>query len=140
MLSRKQIKYIQYLVSMFDSKTVPETIDVLAPDGSEIRILCQTKKASMVHCTLPPKTISKAIYHKTVDEIWYIVEGKGRLWRKYDEMESEIELFPNICVTLPQGTHFQFSNPFNESLEIIITTIPPWPGDEEAVFVKGNWG
>ena len=53
--------------------------DVLAPDGSEIRLLPQTTGGSMVHCTLPPGAVSLAVTHRTVDELWYVLSGEGEL-------------------------------------------------------------
>ena len=44
--------------------------DVLAPDGSEIRLLVATKQCSMAHGTLPPGHVSLAIVHRTVEEVW----------------------------------------------------------------------
>ena len=54
-----------------------ELHDVLAPDGSQIRFLPQVKGGSMVHCTLPPGTVSLAVTHRTVDELWYVLAGEG---------------------------------------------------------------
>lgn len=124
---------------MFETKELSDKMDVLAPDGSEIRLLCQTEKASMVHCTLPAGKTTRAIYHRSVDEIWFVISGKGKIWREMNQIESEVELKSGICVTIPQGTRFQFNNSNNEPLKFIITTIPPWPGNEEAIFTEDYW-
>ncbi len=59
--------------------------DATAPDGSEIRFLIDdrhaARKASLVEVTLPPGQVSKPVYHRTVEEIWYILEGTGHVWR-----------------------------------------------------------
>ena len=34
---------------------------------------------------------------------------------------------------------FQFRNPNHDPLKFIITTIPPWPGEEEAIFTEDYW-
>ena len=44
-----------------------------------------------------------------------------------------------VCLTIPPGTSFQFRNTGWEPLCFIITTMPPWPGPEEAVRVTDHW-
>ena len=45
----------------------------------------------------------------------------------------------NVSVTIPLGTHFQFRAVGVEPLMIVGVTMPPWPGDGEAVVVPGTW-
>ena len=111
----------------------------LAPDGSEIRPLVKLKGGSYVHCTLQSKRTSFPVSHRTVDEMWYFIGGKGKVWRKLGEHEEEVEVGPGFCITIPQGTHFQFQNTGSEPLRFLIVTMPPWPGNHEAVRVKGRW-
>jgi hypothetical protein len=51
----------------FATRRLGEAYDVLAPDGSEIRLLVSTAGCSMAHGTLPPGQVSKAIVHRTVE-------------------------------------------------------------------------
>ena len=67
-----------------DCKRLAADYDVLAPDGSEIRLLAQTGRGSMVHCTLPPGQVSVAVAHRTVEEVWYCLEGAGQVWRRLE--------------------------------------------------------
>src|SRR5262245_33571130 len=53
--------------------------DYLAPDVSEIRLLVAGNTGSLCHCTLPERGISSAVYHKTVEEIWYCISGQGEV-------------------------------------------------------------
>jgi hypothetical protein len=55
---------------LLDSNSVPSSFDLLAPDGSEVRLLVSTTRGSMVHCTLPPGGVSKAVTHRAVEEVW----------------------------------------------------------------------
>ncbi|MFN0191018.1 MAG: cupin domain-containing protein [Aestuariivirga sp.] len=118
---------------------LPETYDVLAPDGSEVRILASAKAGSMAHFQLPPGAISKPVAHRTVEELWYIVEGKGRMWRKHESSESIVELKAGTSISIPIGTSFQFRNDGGTSLAAVGVTMPPWPGMDEAYAVKGKW-
>ena len=47
---------------------------------------------------------------------------------------------PGVCLTIPLGTHFQFRSTGTEVLALVGVTIPPWPGDGEAIVVTGKWG
>lgn len=123
----------------FETRYLPTKYDVIAPDGSEIRFLLTMKGGSMVHCTLPPYKTSLAVRHKTVDEVWYFIEGRGEVWRKLRDQEEIVEVKRGVCITIPTGTHFQFRNTGNEPLRFVITTMPPWPGDHEAVRVQNYW-
>ena len=123
----------------FASAAPPARHDVLAPDGSEIRLLPQVAGGSMVHCTLPPGAASLAVTHRTVEELWYVLAGAGELWRRQGEREEVVALHPHTAHSIPLGTHFQFRNPGPEPLSFVIVTMPPWPGMDEAVRVPDHW-
>jgi mannose-6-phosphate isomerase-like protein (cupin superfamily) len=126
-------------MATFETMRVPERHDVLAPDGSEIRLLPRLSGGSMVHCTLPVGGVSLAVTHRTVEEVWYVVEGEGQVWRRQGQRQETIEVGPGVSLTIPLGTHFQFRNTGTESLCIIIVTMPPWPGADEAIRVQDHW-
>jgi mannose-6-phosphate isomerase-like protein (cupin superfamily) len=124
---------------MFDTKHLPLEADGLAPDQSEVRLLLEIRAAGMAHFSLPPGKISTAVTHRTVEELWYILAGHGRMWRLQGDQEEIVTLEPDLCLSVPLGTHFQFRNDGEDELEIIIATIPTWPGPSEAVEVSGRW-
>jgi Mannose-6-phosphate isomerase len=118
---------------------VPDERDVQAPDGSDIRLLLSVKGGGMCHCTLLPQQVSSAGMHKSVEEIWYCLEGRGQVWRKAGDHESEVELYAGVCVTIPQHSQFQFRNTGSVPLRILIVTMPPWPGEQEWMRVVDHW-
>jgi len=124
---------------MFETKSLPGKPDVTAPDGSDVRILLSLKGGSMSHFELGPGKVSRAIQHKTVDEIWYFLDGQGEMWRKLDDNEEITHVEAGVCITIPVGTKFQFRSFGNGSLKAVAITMPPWPGEDEAIFVKGKW-
>src|SRR5262245_32644925 len=63
-----------------DTKRLPARPDVVAPDGSDVRILLQTSRGSMAHFELAPGRTSKAVRHRTVEEIWFVLAGRGEMW------------------------------------------------------------
>jgi len=113
--------------------------DVIAPDGSEVRILAATTRGSMAQFTLPPGAVSKAVAHRSVEEVWLVTHGTGRMWRKLPDLEVTVDLRPGISVAIPVGAHFQFRNDGDEPLHCVGVTMPPWPGMDEAYEVAGVW-
>ena len=109
----------------FETKRISIPPDAIAPDGSEVRVLCQLSRGGLAVFMLPPKAVSKAVAHHTVEEVWYVISGHGRMWRKLGEHEAIIELSPGVSVTIPTGTHFQFRCDGLEPLSSIGATIPP---------------
>lgn len=124
---------------MFQTKTLPVKANDIAPDTSDVRILLDLESGGLAHFELGPGKISKATCHKTVGEIWYILNGRGQMWRKYNEREEVVDLNPGVSLTIPVGTHFQFRSYGFEPLSAIGVTIPRWPGKDEAYFVDGRW-
>lgn len=125
---------------VFVTKQLSADYDYLAPDGSEIRLLPTVGGGGLAHCTLPPGKVSKAVVHRTVEEIWYCLSGEGQIWRKLGDLETVVDLRAGTSVTIPTGMRFQFRTTGGEPLCILIATMPPWPGKEEAVPVDGRWG
>jgi mannose-6-phosphate isomerase-like protein (cupin superfamily) len=126
-------------VPRFGQKRLGDSPDAIAPDGSEVRILAVLGRGSMAHFRLPPGGVSRAIRHASVEEVWFFVGGRGRMWRKDETGESTIEVHPGLSLDIPVGTHFQFRADGDEPLEAVGVTMPPWPGPDEAVFVEGAW-
>ena len=127
--------------------------DAIAPDGSEVRVLCNTSRGSLAHFTLPPHAVSKAMAHRTVEEahrtveeahrtveeVWYFVSGHGQMWRRLHDREEVEEVEFGVSITIPVGTYLQFRSLSHEPLAAVGTTMPPWPGDGEAFAVDGIW-
>lgn len=130
--------------TFFEPKKLKTDYDYLAPDASEIRLL-QTKRnaknGDLAHCKLPIHNTSIAVKHKTVEEIWYFSSGIGEMWLKENNgVEHVFKVEKGMALTIPIGASFQFRNTSEiESLEVLITTMPPWPGQDDAIKVQGKW-
>jgi mannose-6-phosphate isomerase-like protein (cupin superfamily) len=123
----------------FATKRVSTEPDAIAPDGAEVRILCATERGSKAIFTLLPGMVSRAVAHRSVEEIWYVTAGIGRMWRQFGGDEEICELAMGLSLTIPVGTHFQFRCDGEMPLEIVAVTMPPWPGAGEAYPVAGKW-
>src|SRR5687768_16943435 len=104
------------LPDSFDTRRLADKHHAIAPDGSEVRVLCHATAGSMAHFTLPPRAVSKAMAHRTVEEIWYFLSGHGRMWRRLGAHEAEVEVRAGSSITIPVGTHFQFRCDSDEPL------------------------
>ncbi len=122
------------------TRTLPEAYDVLAADGSEVRILLSLAGGGMAHFLLRPGQVSRAVRHRTVEEIWYILSGAGEMWRSAGGEQQIVALSPGMCLTIPLGTAFQFRCNGRERLAAVAVTMPPWPGDDEAEMVRRRLG
>ena len=123
----------------FETKKIGAAPDAVAPDGSEVRLLGSLARGSMAAFRLRPGAVSRAVAHRTVEEIWCFTGGRGRVWRKLGDREEIVEAAPGLSITIPTGTHFQFRCDGDEPLEAVAITMPPWPGAEEAFAVAGIW-
>lgn len=123
----------------FQTKQLPLEHDDIAPDGSQVRVMLALSGGSMAHFTLAPGHTSLAVVHRTVEEIWFILSGRGEMWREQEGREEIAALEPGICLTIPVGTRFQLRALGEEALAAIGVTMPPWPGEGEAVVVSGKW-
>ncbi|GAA5171742.1 hypothetical protein GCM10023214_52340 [Amycolatopsis dongchuanensis] len=124
---------------MFETISVHDAPEVRAPDGSAVRPLCRLAGASFARFELAPHQVSLAVSHATVEEIWFVLDGSGAMWRREGDREEVTTLEPGLCLTIPLGTTFQF-RAGEHGLRVVAVTTPPWPGTpEEARPGRGPW-
>ena len=123
----------------FGTMRIPAARTAIAPDGSDVRVLLELKRGGMAHFELAPGQVSTAVTHRTVEEIWVFISGRGEMWRRQGQREEVVAVEPGVCLTIPVGTHFQFRSFGDEALAAIAVTMPPWPGEGEATVVQGQW-
>jgi mannose-6-phosphate isomerase-like protein (cupin superfamily) len=127
--------------------TVPEPVraakgpDTIAPDGSEVRFLLAVAqgavRASIVEITIHAGQRSRPVRHQTVEEAWYILSGRGRVWRHAPgtTMGTIATVGPGDTLAIPPGWAFQFDASDEAAMRFLCITMPPWPGADEAVPV-----
>src|SRR5260370_14952287 len=121
----------------FETKRIGAAPDVIATDGCEVRVLCTASRGGMALFTLGPGMVARAVAHRTIEEIWVVIRGSGRMWRKAGGREERTELAPGVSVSIPTGTHFQLRCDGAEPLEATAVTLPPRPGCAAAYIVAG---
>jgi mannose-6-phosphate isomerase-like protein (cupin superfamily) len=77
--------------------------------------------------------------HRTVEEVWYVLQGSGRMWRRLGDAEEIVALEAGVSLVIPVGAHFQFRCDGATPLRALGATMPPWPGADEAYGVEGTW-
>ena len=123
----------------FATLALPSDRTAVAPDGSDVRVLLGLPSGGMAHFALPAGAVAAAVMHRTVEEIWYVLAGRGEMWRCQGEREETTLLEPGVSLTIPLGTRFQFRAATDSRLAVVAITMPPWPGADEAVAVAGPW-
>ena len=121
------------------TKTLPTEPDAIAPDGSAVRILLSVSGGSMAHFELAAGETSAAVRHRTVEELWFFVSGRGQMWRRCGDEETTVDVEPGVSIDIPLGTAFQFRALGDEPLRAVGVTMPPWPGEDEAILAEGPW-
>jgi len=87
-----------------------------------------------VHAALEPGAVSRPVKHRTVEEVWYVVSGSGQI-----AIDGDIvSVRAGSSVLIPTATPFQFRAGY-AGLGVVMTTMPPWPGPNEAEPAKGPW-
>jgi len=126
-------------MTRFTTTRRPRDRTAVAPDGSDVRVLLGLAGGGMAEFELGAGKVSAAVTHRTIEEIWYVLEGRGEMWRRQGSQEEVITLEPGVCLTIPQGVHFQFRALGDAALRVLGVTMPPWPGENEAIAVTGPW-
>ena len=123
----------------FETVPLPTRPGARAPDGADVRVLLRLAGGSLAHFELGAGRVSRAVTHRTVEEIWYVLGGRGEMWRRQGGRAQVVALEAGVCLTIPLGTHFQFRSLGSGPLAAVAVTMPPWPGPDEAVLVPGPW-
>ena len=78
----------------FSTKRLPTAPDLVAPDGSDVRVLSGLGDGGMAHFQLAPGEVSTAVLHRAVEEIWFVLGGRGEMWRKQNGQEEVVPVEP----------------------------------------------
>ena len=112
---------------------------VTAPDGMDVHLLAAGERGTMAQFRLPAGATAKAIRHRTVEELWFIVAGEGQVWFDDGSDRPPQPLRAGVSLRVPPRTPFQIRASAAAPLVAVGVTMPPWPGPQEADFVEGAW-
>lgn len=107
-------------------------------DGSEIRELLAHRNSSIRHqslaeARLPPGAATQPHYHPRTEEIYYLLEGAGRM-----QIEAEIrEVGPGDAIAIPPGARHQITNIGAEMLRFLCCCAPGY--EHEDTLIVDDW-
>jgi mannose-6-phosphate isomerase-like protein (cupin superfamily) len=96
-------------------------------DGSEIRELLAHRNSairnqSLAEARLPPGAATAAHFHPQAEEIYYLLEGHGRL-----QIEGELrDVGPGDAVAIPPGLRHQITNTGERTLRFLCCCAPAY--------------
>ena len=124
----------------FETAALPDLPDAIAPDGAEVRLLCRVAGGSMAHFRLPPGGVLEG-GHAPERRGALVRDGRRRraVATRAGRRRRSLPLRPGVSVSIPVGTEFQFRAAAGSEVAVVGVTMPPWPGDDEAMPTSGPW-
>jgi len=121
-----------------DVQNIARTPAFTTKDGSEIRELLAHRnsciqKQSLAEARLPPGASTTPHYHPLTEEIYYLLEGKGRM-RIGDETR---EVGPGDAIAIPPGAVHTLTNTGSGTLKFLCCCAPGYE-HADTVLVEGN--
>ncbi len=104
-------------------------------DGSEIRELLAHRNScirnqTLAEARLAPGLRTAAHYHARTEEIYYIIEGQGRM--EIDEESREVE--PGDAIAIPPGARHQIANPGPAMLKFLCCCAPGYEHEDTVLL------
>jgi mannose-6-phosphate isomerase-like protein (cupin superfamily) len=107
-------------------------------DGSEIRELLAYRNScianqSLAEARLPPGGFTAPHFHRRTEEIYYILDGRGRM-----QIESEQrEVGPGDSIAIPPGARHTITNTGAQTLRFLCCCAPAYE-HEDTIMVQ-DW-
>lgn len=107
-------------------------------DGSEIRELLAHRNSairnqSLAEARIPSGEATAAHYHPQAEEIYYLLEGRGRM-----QIEDEIrEVGPGDAIAIPPGQRHQITTISAEPLRFLCCCAPAY--EHTDTIMVDNW-
>jgi len=105
-------------------------------DGSSIRELAgpswtPARNQSLAEATVPVGGATAAHYHRTTEELYYIVSGSGLM----RIAEEERDVRRGDCIVIPPGAEHKLTNTGSEPLILLCCCAPAY-SDEDTVLTE----
>lgn len=111
-----------------------------SPSGaSEIRLLLQRRNGEITHATCPAGKVAQAATVGPLAEMYYVIAGRGRLWRRASGYEGVTRLAPGRWAAMPPGTKFQYRAESDSDLVFLVVVTPKWSADHHQLVEDGRW-
>ena len=95
-------------------------------DGSTIRELHHTSEQSLAEATLEPDQATERHYHRSTEEIYFVLKGSGRM-----EVDGDTRTVRRgDAVLIPPGAWHTLENNGSSELRILCCCSPPYSHDD----------
>jgi mannose-6-phosphate isomerase-like protein (cupin superfamily) len=103
-------------------------------DGSEIRELLayrnsQIRNQSLAEARLSPRASTQEHYHAVTEEIYFIIEGQGRI--RIDDETQEVK--PGDAIAIPPGHKHKLWNTGNSTLRLLCCCAPAYEHEDTII-------
>ena len=109
-----------------DVANLEKTEPFVTKDGSTIRELHHTAEQSLAEATLEPDQATERHYHRSTEEIYFVLKGSGRM-----EVDGDTRTVrPGDAVLIPPGAWHTLENNGSSELRILCCCSPPYSHDD----------
>jgi mannose-6-phosphate isomerase-like protein (cupin superfamily) len=109
-----------------DLTNLEQTEPFVTKDGSTIRELHHTAEQSLAEATLEPDQATERHYHRTTEEIYFVLKGSGRM-----EVDGDTRTVRRgDAVLIPPGAWHTLENNGSSELRILCCCSPPYSHDD----------
>jgi mannose-6-phosphate isomerase-like protein (cupin superfamily) len=110
----------------------------VSPGGAaEIRIMLSRDVGELTHALCPAGKVSTASVLEGLYERYYVLAGRGLLWRRSHDYEGVTALTPGRWCDIPPGTVFQYRAEPDIDLVFLVMVTPRWK--RERYVNADNW-
>lgn len=122
-----------------DIRQLEEVPAFITKDGSEIRELLAYRNSciqqqSLAEARVPVGSATTAHYHRKTEEIYYILEGHGRM--QIGDQAQEVR--PGDAIAIPPGSTHQIANVGQVPLRLLCCCTPPYEHDDTVLVDSGD--
>jgi hypothetical protein len=89
----------------FGTARLPGRLVAAAPDGTAICTI-QLPDGRLSHFEFAPGNISYALMHKSIEEKWYLLRERDKMWRTHESHEDIVPVEAGVCIARPLDTQF----------------------------------
>ncbi len=114
-----------------DIRNIDDATAFTTKDGSEIRELLAHRNScielqSLAEARLPPGLSTTLHYHLKTEEIYYVLEGCGRI--RIDDEQRDVRV--GDAIAIPPGAHHQITNCGDDELKFLCCCAPGYENDD----------
>lgn len=114
-----------------DVRNVSEVPSFITKDGSQIRELLAHRNScirnqSLAEATLPPGCSTTPHFHRRTEEIYFILEGTGRM----QIGQEQRDVGPGDAIAIPPGHVHQITNTGQQPLRFLCCCAPAYEHDD----------